>query len=48
MYLRRDLECVASKDWKHHEMSMDYLDGGIVTLATLGELRKQFNAEDAA
>ena len=41
-------ECVASKDLKHHEITLDYLDGGIATLMTLGELRKQFSAEDAA
>lgn len=40
-------ECVASKDVQHHEITMDYLDGGIATLVTLGDLRKQFNAEDA-
>jgi nicotinamidase-related amidase len=40
-------ECVASKDLKHHEITMDYLDGGIATLVTLSELRKQFGAEDA-
>jgi nicotinamidase-related amidase len=41
-------ECVASKDAEHHEMTLDYLGGGIATLVTLGELRKQFGAEDAA
>ena len=41
-------ECVASKDLKHHEVTMDYLDGGIATLVTLSELRKQFGAEGAA
>ena len=41
-------ECVASKDVEHHEITLDYLDGGIATLVTLGELRKQFSAEDAA
>ena len=35
-------ECVASKDPMHHQVTMDYLDGGIATLATLGEIRKQF------
>jgi nicotinamidase-related amidase len=41
-------ECVASKDLKHHAITLDYLDGGIATLVTLGELRKQLGAEDAA
>ncbi len=41
-------ECVASKDVEHHEITLDYLAGGIATLVTLGELRKQFGAEDAA
>lgn len=41
-------ECVASKDSKHHEMTLDYLGGGIATLVTLDELRKQLGAEDAA
>ena len=40
-------ECVASKDVEHHEITLDYLDGGIATLVTLDELRKQFSAEDA-
>jgi nicotinamidase-related amidase len=40
-------ECVASKDAEHHEISMDYLDGGIATLLTLGELKQQFGVEDA-
>lgn len=41
-------ECVASKDPRHHEITMDYLGGGIATLVTLGGLRRQFGAEDAA
>jgi nicotinamidase-related amidase len=41
-------ECVASKDLQHHEITMDYLDGGIATLVTLSELRQQFGAENAA
>ncbi len=41
-------ECVASKDVKHHEITLDYLGGGIADLVTLGDLRKQFGAEDAA
>ena len=41
-------ECVASKDLQHHEITMDYMDGGIATLVTLNELQSQFNAEHAA
>jgi nicotinamidase-related amidase len=41
-------ECVASKDMGHHEITLDYLAGGIANLAPLGELMKQFGAEDAA
>ena len=41
-------ECVASKDLEHHKITLDYLDGGIATLVTLGALRKQFGVEDAA
>ena len=41
-------ECVASKDLKHHEITMDYLDGGIATLVTLSEIQNQFDAENAA
>jgi nicotinamidase-related amidase len=37
-------ECVASKDVEHHKISLDYLDGGIATVVTLGELRKQLGA----
>jgi nicotinamidase-related amidase len=37
-------ECVASKDLKHHEITMDYLDGGIATVVTLGEFQSQFGA----
>ena len=40
-------ECVASKDAKHHEITMEYLDGGIATVVTLSELEKQFGAENA-
>jgi isochorismate hydrolase len=40
-------ECVASKDLAHHEITLDYLDGGIVTVMTLSELREQFNSENA-
>jgi len=41
-------ECVASKDVEHHEVTLDYLGGGIATLMTLGELRQQLAAEGAA
>jgi maleamate amidohydrolase len=34
-------ECVASKDLEHHEITLDYLDGGAATLVTLDELRKK-------
>jgi maleamate amidohydrolase len=35
-------ECVASKDVHHHDVTMDYLDGGIARLVTLNELKAQF------
>jgi len=35
-------DCVASKDPEHHEITLDYLDGGIASVVTLSELRKQF------
>ena len=35
-------ECVASKDVTHHNVSMDYMDGGIAAVVTLAELKKQF------
>ena len=38
-------ECVASKDVDHHNVSMDYLDGGIAQLVTLAELRKQLREQ---
>ena len=41
-------ECVASKDLEHHEITMDYLDGGIATVMTLRELEKQVGSESAA
>lgn len=41
-------ECVASKDLKHHEITLDYLGGGIATLLTLSELRRQLGADNAA
>lgn len=36
-------ECVASKDMRHHDMSMSYMDGGIATLTTLSELRHKLS-----
>ena len=39
-------ECVASKDLRHHEITMDYLDGGIATVVTLSEIEKQFGVEN--
>lgn len=36
-------ECVASKDINHHDITMDYMDGGIASLVTLAEIRKQFS-----
>jgi len=36
-------ECVASKDRIHHEISMEYMDGGIATVVALSEIRKQFD-----
>jgi nicotinamidase-related amidase len=41
-------ECVASKDLKHHQITMDYLSGGIATLVTLCELQSQFGIKSAA
>ena len=36
-------ECVASKDMHHHDVSMNYMDGGIATLTTLPELRHRLS-----
>ncbi|MEP7154838.1 MAG: cysteine hydrolase [Betaproteobacteria bacterium] len=36
-------ECVASRDVNHHNVTMDYLDGGIARLVTLAELKAQFD-----
>ena len=41
-------ECVASKDLSHHEITLDYLDGGIATVVALEELKKQLGAETVA
>jgi nicotinamidase-related amidase len=35
-------ECVASKDAHHHDVTMDYLDGGVARLVSLDELKAQF------
>ena len=36
-------ECVASKDAHHHEVTLDYLDGGVARLVTLNEVKQQFS-----
>jgi nicotinamidase-related amidase len=33
-------ECVASKDLEHHEITLDYLDGGAANVVGLNELEK--------
>ncbi|MEK8034823.1 isochorismatase family cysteine hydrolase [Ideonella sp. DXS29W] len=35
-------ECVASKDTHHHDVSMNYMNGGIATVTTLAQLRHQW------
>ena len=35
-------ECVASKDAHHHDVTMEYLEGGVARLVTLNELKEQF------
>ncbi len=37
-------ECVASKDAHHHDMTLDYLAGGVARVLPLNELRAQFLA----
>ena len=37
-------ECVASKDVHHHDLTLDYLDGGIARVVALDELKKEFSA----
>jgi maleamate amidohydrolase len=37
-------ECVASKDLEHHEISLDYMDGGIAAVVGLSDFRKQFGS----
>jgi len=34
-------ECVASRDAHHHDVTMDYLGGGVARLVSLNELRAQ-------
>lgn len=41
-------DCVASKDLGHHEMTLDYLDGGIASVLRLSEVGKQLGTENAA
>lgn len=41
-------ECVASKDARHHEVTMDYLDGGVARVVALAELEAQFLADRQA
>ena len=36
-------ECVASKDVHHHDVTMDYLDGGVARVVTLDDLRDEFS-----
>ena len=40
-------DCVASKDLTHHEITLDYLDGGVAAVTTLDELGKRFGVETA-
>ena len=35
-------ECVASRDVRHHDVTLDYLDGGVARVLTLKELSEQF------
>jgi maleamate amidohydrolase len=35
-------ECVASKDVNHHDVTLDYLDGGIATVVSLDEIGRRF------
>ncbi|MBC7666754.1 MAG: cysteine hydrolase, partial [Caulobacter sp.] len=34
-------ECVASRDVRHHDVTLDYLDGGVARVLTLKELGEQ-------
>lgn len=40
-------DCVASRDVEHHEMTLDYLDGGIARVLKLTELQKLYAADSA-
>ena len=40
-------ECVASKDTHHHDVTMNYLDGGIARVLPLHEVKTQFLASRA-
>ncbi len=40
-------ECVASKDVQHHDVTMDYLDGGIARVSASAEFRSQFDSRAA-
>jgi maleamate amidohydrolase len=40
-------DCVASKDPTHHEITLNYLDGGVAAVVSLGELEKRFGAANA-
>ncbi len=35
-------ECVASKDAAHHDVTMEYLDGGIAAVVSLAQLADRF------
>jgi bifunctional isochorismate lyase/aryl carrier protein len=35
-------ECVASKDARHHDVTLDYLDEGVARLASLSEVKEKF------
>ena len=36
-------ECVASKDAHHHDVTLDYLDGGVARVVTLDQLQAQWH-----
>lgn len=40
-------DCVASKDLEHHEISLDYMDGGIASVVSLSDLERQISAENS-
>jgi nicotinamidase-related amidase len=41
-------DCVASKDLEHHEMTLNYLEGGVASVVELSQLQKHFVIEDDA